>query len=140
GDPHTPAILRLELAKLLQYHQELDQPLLEKMLDPGNPAPMRLISCETTLADHPDSMLRSAALAALRDLARLPNREIALATADVIQRRLGVDLGMGMGQPLPPIHSKQAAEITRRVMHWACHNDPVQQEDEKKVEDSRVLA
>ena len=71
------------------------------------------------LGDNPEDKDRFAAVASLRDLARLPNREIALHTADVVQRRLGVDLGIGLGQPLPPVHSRQAADITRRVMHWA---------------------
>jgi hypothetical protein len=73
-------------------------------------------------------------VAALRDLARLPNREIALATADVIQRRLGVDLGLGLGQPLPAVHSRPAAEVTRRVMRWA-----VQFDAPENPEDSRVI-
>lgn len=135
ADPHTPAILRLELGRLLQQFQELDLPLLQKLLDPSNPAPLRLIACETILADQTDERIRTGAVVALRDLARLPNREIALATADVIQRRLGVDLGLGLGQPLPPLHSRQAAEITRRVMHWASQYDA----QEEEVEDSRVL-
>jgi hypothetical protein len=54
-----------------------------------------------------------------------------LATADVVQRRLGVDLGLGLGQPLPPVQSRQAAEITRRVMHWAAQYD-----DEENLESS----
>ena len=58
-------------------------------------------------------------MTALRDLARLPNREIALETADVVQRRLGVDLGLALGEPPPPNHSRQAAEVTRRLMQWA---------------------
>jgi hypothetical protein len=135
GDPHTPAVLRLELGRLLQYHQELDLPLLEKMLNPSNPAPLRLIASEAILADHPEGPGRFAAISALRDLARLPNREIALATADVVQRRLGVDLGLGLGQPLPPVHSRQAAEITRRVMVWATQFDAPED-----VEDSRTAA
>ena len=69
----------------------------------------------------------------LKDLARLPNREIALATADVVQRRLGVDLGMGIGQPLPPVQTRQAAEIARRVTQWA-----VMLADDENCEDSRV--
>jgi hypothetical protein len=52
----------------------------------------------------------------------------------VIQRRLGIDLGLGLGQPLPPIHSRQAAEITRRVMGWAAHYDA---DDEANLDDSR---
>jgi hypothetical protein len=134
AEPHTPAVLRIELAKVLQYHQELEPELLQKMLDSSNPAPLRLIAVETLLADHVEGPARTGALAALRDLARLPNREIALATADVIQRRLGADLGMGLGQPLPPVHSRQAAEVTRRVMLWAEQYDLPD-----SVEDSRML-
>jgi hypothetical protein len=119
GDPHTPAVLRLELGKLLHYFQELDAPILERIIDPSNPATLRLIACETLLAEHSEGTLRDQAVSALRDLARLPNREIALGAADVVQRRLGVDLGLGLGQPLPPVQSKQAAEITRRVIYWA---------------------
>jgi hypothetical protein len=133
AEPHTPAVLRLELGKLLQYFQELDQPLLEKLIDPSNPATLRLIACESLLAKHVDGVLRDQAVSALRDLARLPNREIALATADVVQRRLGVDLGLGLGQPLPPVQSRQAADITRRVMRWATQND-----DEEDLESSSV--
>lgn len=123
ADPHTPAVLRLELGKLLQYFQELDLPILESMIAPSNPASLRLIACESLLGDHAEGVLRDLAVSTLRDLARLPNREIALATADVVQRRLGVDLGLGLGQPLPPVQSRQAAEFTRRVMHWAAQND-----------------
>ena len=62
-------------------------------------------------------------MAALYDLARLPNREIALATAEVVQRRLGVDLGLPRGQPPPPIHSRMAAEVARRVLAWAATHE-----------------
>jgi len=59
------------------------------------------------------------AVATLYDVARLPNREIALATAAVVQRSLNVDLGLPSDQPIPPVNSRQAAEVTRRVMLWA---------------------
>ena len=131
ADRRTPAVLRLELGRVLQFHQELDDGLLEKLLDSSTPAPLRLIACETILADHATGARHEAAVSALRDLARLPNREIALLTGDVIQRRLGVDLGLGLGQPLPPIHSRQAAELTRKVMIWATR------EPREDVEDSR---
>jgi hypothetical protein len=128
SEPHTPAVFRLELGKLLQLHQELDVDLLEKLADPANPGSLRLIACETILAEHGDKpMLRSLAVNALKDLARLSNRELALATADVVQRRLGVDLGLGLGQPLPPLHSRQATDITRRVMRWANQFDESQE-------------
>ncbi|HXG12768.1 MAG TPA: HEAT repeat domain-containing protein, partial [Gemmataceae bacterium] len=89
ADPHTPPALRIELVRILQHNRELDSALVKKLLDAANPAPIRLVAIEELLAegDHPE------AVAALRDLARLPNREIALAVADVVQRRLGVDLG-----------------------------------------------
>jgi hypothetical protein len=119
ADPRTPAILRLELGRLLQSHQALTLELLESMLPASCPATLRLIACETILADHPNTRQADAATSALRDLARLPNREIALATADVVQRRVGVDLGLGLNQPLPPVQSKQAVEVARRVIQWA---------------------
>jgi hypothetical protein len=71
------------------------------------------------LSQEKDSLLRSAATCGLKDLAHLPNRELALGTADVVQRRLGVDLGIGLGQPLPPVASRQAGEIVRRLITWA---------------------
>ena len=41
----------------------------------------------------------------------------------MVQRRLGVDLGLALGEPLPPSHSRQAAEVTRRLMQWAMQPD-----------------
>jgi HEAT repeat protein len=115
ANPSTPTALRLEIARLLRRNQELDRDLLEKLLNPANPAPLRLIAVEALLADsnHP------LALAALRELAHLPNREIALATAEVLQRRLGVDMGLALDKPLPPLNSREAVEVTRRVIWWA---------------------
>ena len=98
-------------------------PLLEQLLDPGTPATLRLIACETILALQNEHMLRNVAISGLRDLARLPNREIALGAADVVQRRLGVDLGIGLGQPLPAINTRQAAEIIRRLIGWASQGE-----------------
>jgi hypothetical protein len=119
ADPQTPASLRLEMAQLLRSTGELDMQIVEQMLDPSHPAPLRLMAADLLLADpkHPG------ALAALRDIARLPNREIALSTAEVVQRRLGVDLGLARGQPLPPLHTRPAAEVTRRVMTWATQQE-----------------
>lgn len=113
---HTPAPLRIELARLLRNGHALDRQLLEELLESANPAPLRLLAVEALLADgepHPG------AVTALHDLGRLPNREIALETADVVQRRLGIDLGLALGEPLPPNHSRQAAEVTRRLMQWS---------------------
>jgi hypothetical protein len=131
---NTAAILRIELGRVLQHHQEFDPVLLMGLLDSSNPTPLRMIAIESVLSEQTDGALYEAAVVALRELARLPNREIALATAGVIQRRLGVDLGLGLGQPLPPIHSRQAAEITRRVMIWATENDA-----DDDLDDSRPI-
>src|SRR5207253_7990838 len=114
---------RLELGRVMQVHQELDDALLEQLLDPGTPASLRLIACETILSQEKETLLRTAAVAGLKDLARLPNREIALGTADVVQRRLGVDLGIGLGQPLPATNTRQAGDIIRRLASWANQGD-----------------
>lgn len=114
-DAHTPAILRIELAELLQGRQLLDRATHEKLLDPLNSAPLRVMAADALLGGG----MHAGATTALRDVARMPNRDIALATADVVQRRLGVDLGLTIGQALPSVTSRQAADITRKVMTWA---------------------
>ena len=128
---HAPALLRLELARVLQRHQELDGRVLSGLIDPSTPAPLRLIAVETllTYGDSPE------AKAALNDLARLPNREIALATAEVLQRRLGLDVGLPRNQPLPPVHSRLAAEVARKVQLWSMRQQVVHGAEEE--EDSR---
>ena len=131
GNPHAPPVLRMEMARLLQSHGLLEKELLHKMLDPSNPAPLRLISVEVLLTDGESVEARSA----LRELARLPNREIALATADVVQRRLGVDLGLTPGQPLPSVTSRQASDITRKVMAWARESDAA----DDAADDTKIL-
>jgi HEAT repeat protein len=118
-EPRTPPLLRLELAQLLHKHHELDETVLRRMLDPTMPAPVRLIAAEALLEQGSSSE----AIASLYELGRLPNREIALATADVVQRRLGVDLGVPRG-PMPALHTRQAADIARRVLIWATQLDP----------------
>src|SRR5438874_12708603 len=105
---------------MLNANAQLERETLHGLLDPANPAPLRLIAVEALLADGSTSV---EALTALRELARVPNREIALATADVVQRRLKVELGLAGGQPLPPVHSRQATEISRRVRSWAAQYD-----------------
>jgi len=119
ADVHAPAMLRLELAKLLHQYRDLDEGVLRQLLDPSTPAPLRLIAAEALLAAGHSVE----AVAALHDLARLPNREIALAVAEVVQRRLDVDLGLTRGEPLPPIQSRQAADVTRRVLAWAAQQE-----------------
>jgi hypothetical protein len=131
-DAHTPPMLRLELARLLHQHRELDREVFFQLLDPSNPAPLRLLAVEALLgedgAESNREAARAAAVAALHELARLPNREIALATAEVVQRRFGVNLGLPRGEAMPPVQSRQAAEIARRVLLWAAHQEVPEQE------------
>ncbi|MGE3808202.1 MAG: HEAT repeat domain-containing protein [Gemmataceae bacterium] len=119
-DPHTPAVLRIELTQLLNQNRLIDADMQEKLLDPLNPAPLRVIAAERLLSTG----AHAGAVMALRDVARMPNREIALAVANVVQNKLGIDMGLALGQPLPPLHSRTAAEVTRRVMKWALQGDP----------------
>jgi hypothetical protein len=117
----APPALRVEMAQVLRNVGELERGMQEALLDPANPAPLRLLASEELLAAGPHPQ----AAATLRDIARMPNREMALATADIVQRRLGVDLGLALGQPLPPLHSRPAADVMRRLMKWASHlGDP----------------
>jgi hypothetical protein len=122
-NPHSAAALRIELAQLLQEQGQWGGELTKKLLDPGNPAPLRIMAIDSILATGPDGQ----ALNALHQIARLPNREIALASAEVVQRRLGVDLGLPLGKPLPALHSRQAVEVTRRVMQWSEQQDQINQ-------------
>jgi hypothetical protein len=130
----TAPVLRIEIGRVLQKHQELDDSILSQLLDPSNPTPLRMIAIEAVLAEMSEGPLHDTAVSALKDLARLPNREIALVSAAIIQRRLGVDLGLNLNQPLPALHSRQAAEITRKVMFWATKDDT-----DEELEDSRPV-
>ena len=132
-EPATPAMLRVELAKLLTDHSELDVGALQQLIQSTMPAPVRLIGVERLLANGPSPE----AVAALHELARLPNREIALATAEVIQRSLGIDLGVPRDEELPSVHSSAAADIARRVLIWANQDDlsmePLSSHSESRV-------
>ncbi len=115
----SPITLRHELAHLLCQQDELPVEHIELLLQSSNPAPLRLFAADALLArgDHLE------AVHTLREMARVANREIALATAGAVQRRLGVDLGLDLQAPLPALHTRQAADITRRVMRWAAEQD-----------------
>lgn len=136
GSMQSSPALRIELAQLLKNSGELDRRLLEDMVDAVNPGPLRLIAADVLLGEEKGAPPHARALVALRDIARQPNREMALAAADVVQRRLNVDMGLALGQPLPALHSRQAADVTRRLMQWAAQQDLLAakaQEDEQKA-------
>jgi hypothetical protein len=122
-EPKTPAILRIQLAKLLSSQYKGDLKLMEKLLNAGNPVPLRQMAAETLLTRtgrHPE------ALGALREIARLGNRELALDTARIVQQCLNIDLGLAVGQPIPHPGSPRAADITRKLLQWAMQSEPSQ--------------
>jgi HEAT repeat protein len=116
ANSHTPPILRIELAGLLKNHRIGEDSLLQELLDPVNPASLRLLAAEALLVRQSH---HTQAVDALHQLAKLPNRELALATAEVVQRCLGIDLGLALGETLPSIFSRQAAEVIRRLFAWS---------------------
>ncbi len=122
-NPQTPALLRVQLAKLISHQYKGDIKLMEKLLHGGNPVPLRQMAAETLLTRtgrHPE------ALAALREIAKLGNRELALDTARIVQHCLNIDLGMAIGQPMPHPASPRAADITRKLLQWAMQSEPSQ--------------
>jgi hypothetical protein len=115
-DDRTPPMLRVELAHLLHSQRWLDDEVLLHLLEPTVPTPLRLLAAETLLNSKTH---QQSAEIALREIGLQPNRELALVTASVVQRCLGVDMGLMLGQPLPELHTRQAVEVARRVMDWA---------------------
>jgi hypothetical protein len=115
ADPRSAAVLRIELTRLLIEFGLLSQDTLNQLVSADNPSPLRLLAAEALLRKGRDEN----AVAALRVIARQPNRELALAVAAVVQRLLHIDMGLALSEPLPSPHSRLAAEVTRRVMTWA---------------------
>jgi hypothetical protein len=113
-DPAAATPLRVELAQMLAEQRLLDQTTADGLMAADNPVPLRLVGTEAVLAAGRDVKAERA----LREIARRPNREIALAVAQIVQRRLGVDLGLDLHHAPAP-QSRRAAEVTRRVMEWA---------------------
>lgn len=115
ASPRASAMLRIELAQLMRRFGSFTPGLLETMLDPANPSPLRLFAVEALLQRGVDAK----SVEVLRQVARQPNRELALQAAIIVQKYLQVDLGLAIGQPPPALHTRQAAEVTRRVIQWA---------------------
>jgi len=117
-----PAVFRIELAHLLKKYQCLDRKMLEAMLAPSEPSALRLLAAESLLSEPGQTVPHAQSVATLKEVARHPNREMAITTASIVQRCLRVDMGLPWGQGLPSLQSKQAAEVTRRVMAWASND------------------
>lgn len=113
-DPNTPAGLRVEIAHLLRSFQLLTPDLLDRMTNSDQPGPIRLLAAEAMLMMNPND---SDALDVLRGLGRQPNRELALWVAKVLQKQLGLDMGLPADRL--SLQSKAAGEIVKRVQQWA---------------------
>lgn len=131
--PRSSAILRIELANLLHKYDQITPDILDCLLDSANPAPLRLLAVETMLQQG----IAGSAVEVLRQVAKLPNRELALNAAVIVQKHLHVDLGLAIGQPPPPVHTRQAAEVTRKIIAWASE---APDEPEPTVEPAELLA
>jgi hypothetical protein len=114
-DSKVPSTLRVEIAHLLAKNDCVAPQLWSSLLDPGQPSALRLLAAGGILRGGPDER----ALDTLRDMASVPNREIAMQVAAIIQECLRIDMGLPLGIRPPEPTSKLAAEIARRVIDWA---------------------
>ena len=113
-DDSTPPILRVELAHLLYKHTLIPDDLLDRMTDADQPGPVRLLAADILLKADPTD---GSALDVLRGLGRQSNRDTAMAIARILQNRLQLDLGAPASGVTP--NSKQATDITQKVLRWA---------------------
>jgi len=119
-DMHAPPLLRMELGRILRSAKALETRDAEALLDSANPAMLRLLAAETLLASG-GTHLR--AITTLRELARMNNRDLLLSTAEVVQRCLGVDLGLALGQTSVSLTGPRAIDVMRRLAAWANRPD-----------------
>jgi HEAT repeat protein len=130
----VPPAIRVEMAHRLQEAEAFPSEVAARLLGPANPTMLRVIAAGVLLSVRPDPQ----AVAVLREAAKQPNREITLAAAGLVQKYLGVDLGLPVGGQLPKINTREAADITRRVLKWA--SDPGSQANTETPADSVVHA
>jgi len=114
-DPRVPPAIRVELAHRLQDANEFSPAIAARLIGPTSPTMLRVIAAGSLLSERSNPE----AIGVLRAAAKQPNREIALAAAGMIQRFLGVDMGLPVGRPLPAANTREAAEVTRKVLSWA---------------------
>jgi HEAT repeat protein len=134
ANPKVPAAMRVEMAHRLQQAEAFPPEVASKLLGPANPTMLRVIAAGALLSVREDLQ----AVSVLREAAKQPNREITLAAAGLVQKYLGVDLGLPVGGQLPKIHTREAADITRRVLKWA--SDPGSNSSADTPADSAVQA
>ena len=118
ADSKVPPGLRVEVAHRLQQADAFPHEIAYRLLGPSNPTMLRVLAAGAVLARHADPR----AVEVLREAGRQPNREIALAAAAIVQKYLSVDMSLAVGGAMPLTNSREAADVTRRVLKWA--SDP----------------
>jgi hypothetical protein len=111
----VPPAIRVELAHRLQKSDAFPPGIAARLLGPAHPTMLRLLAAGAVLAHRRDPL----AVEVLREAGRQPNREIALAAAQMIQKYLSVDMGLPVGGQKPAANSREAAEVARNVLRWA---------------------
>jgi hypothetical protein len=129
----VPSAVRVEIAYLLSEHHLLHQQQLERLMEPNQPGPLQLLAIEAILKEKQDER----AIELLREIAKQPNRVLALAAAGVVQKCLQIDLGMPLGNP-PAANTREAAEIIRRLMRWATRKVYVPGDDDTAIDFDRI--
>jgi hypothetical protein len=115
SDPSVPPALRVELAHRLQQADAFPGDVGSRLLGAAHPTMLRVLAAGAVLSRCGDPR----AVEVLREAARQPNREIALAAASIVQKYLSVDMGLPVGSELPAANTREATDVTRRVLRWA---------------------
>ncbi len=113
-DSKLHSSLRVEIAFLLRDQRAFNTDVLRKMLETHQPSQIRLLAAGELLSKGFDEK----ALEALREVARQPNREIAIGVAQVLQSTMQIEMGLPSGADTPSPNTKAAAEVARRVSLW----------------------
>jgi hypothetical protein len=113
-DSRSHSTLRVEIAYILQDQAAFTPDVLTRMMVYHQPSQLRLLAASEALKKGFDET----ALETLREVARQPNREIALGVAHVLQTTMQIEMGLPENAALPAANSKLAAEIARRVILW----------------------
>ncbi|QVL32431.1 hypothetical protein KIH39_00495 [Telmatocola sphagniphila] len=113
-DSRLHSTLRVEIAFVLRDQAAFSPEVLRKMIEHHQPSQIRLLAASELLSNGFDE----SALETLREVARQPNREIALGVAQVLQATMQIDMGLPANGEVPAANTRAAAEIARRVTLW----------------------
>jgi len=118
ADSKIPSPLRVEYARLLVEKNVASATLWNRLLEGNQPSYIRLLAAGALLREGS----HDAAMETLKEVARVPNREMVLQVATIVQKSLRIDMGLPLGGDLPDPQSKLAAEVARRVLDWSSGN------------------